>query len=149
MKVYVLNPAAGLTNPETNDASVVLRIDYGSVKYLFTGDIDATIEATVVARQTPVASQVLKVAHHGSNYSSSNLFLAAVQPKEGVISVGPNSYGHPGAETIQRLGDVGARIWRTDQSGNITVYSNGSTYAVDGPLADFMIFLPVINRALP
>lgn len=89
--VYILNPASGLANPEQNDASVVARIDYQDTQFLFTGDIDSTIEATVVARQTPVAADVLKVAHHGSVYSSSTSFLNAVHPAEGIISVGENT----------------------------------------------------------
>ncbi len=86
MQAHILNPESGLVNPETNDASIVIRLDYGVVNYLFTGDIDSTIEATVVARQTPVAAEILKVAHHGSAYSSSNEFLAAAAPTISAIS---------------------------------------------------------------
>lgn len=130
MTAHILNPAPGLGNPETNDASVVVLLDHGQNHFLFTGDIDGTIEATVVARGTPVTADVLKVAHHGSKYSSSAVFLSAVNPKEAVISVGNNSYGHPAVETISRLLAAGARVWRTDIHGTIVIISDGTTYSV-------------------
>ena len=132
MQVQVLNPVSGLSNPDTNDVSVVLLVNDGSKRFLFAGDIDAAIEAAVVARGTPVAAEVLKVAHHGSNYSSSAGFLAAVQPQDTVISVGPNSYGHPGAETLARLAAAGATIYRTDLDGTIIIRTD--FYRVHLPL---------------
>jgi len=155
MRVYVLNPPAGLTNPETNDASIVLRVDIGpEINYLFTGDIDTEIEAEILARGTPVAAEVLKVAHHGSAYGSSEVFLAAVSPEEAVISVGANSYGHPAPETLSRLQDAGANIWRTDQHMHIFVESDGLLCWVQGKLAcgaaaAGVIYLPIIRRDLP
>jgi competence protein ComEC len=148
MQVYVLNPASGLGDPETNDASLVFRIDHGEINYLFTGDIDSTIEATVVARGTPVAAEILKVPHHGSKYSSSAEFLAAVSPLEAVISVGENSYGHPAGETLARLEAAGARIWRTDLEGNILAESDGETYQIfaGSSTGETWIYLPVIIR---
>ena len=111
----IMNPVPGLTDPDQNDVSVVILLDNGEVEYLFTGDIDSAVEADIVARGTPVAADILKVPHYGSKYSSSAYFLSAVQPAEAVISVGDNPYGHPAPETLQRLLDVGARIWRTDE----------------------------------
>jgi competence protein ComEC len=142
MTVNVLNPEPGLSNPETNNASVVLLVRHGSVDFLFTGDIDATQEVKVIAHGTPVAAEILKVAHHGSNYSSGADFLAAVAPQDAIISVGPNSYGHPGADTLSRLMTVGAQIWRTDQSGTIVVLSNGITYTITGD--QYILYLPLI-----
>jgi competence protein ComEC len=84
---HILNPAAGLMNPETIDASVVILFEHGANSFLFTGDIDSSIEATVVTRGTPVAVEVLKVAHHGSPYSSSASFLAPVLPAEAVSNL--------------------------------------------------------------
>jgi competence protein ComEC len=127
---HILNPAPGMANPDSNDTSVVILLDHGDDHYLFTGDIDSTMEATIVARGTPVAAQVLKVAHHGSSASSSEAFLAAVAPHEAVISVGPNSYGHPATDTISRLEAAGAEIWRTDQFGTILFMDNGITYTI-------------------
>jgi len=144
---YILNPVSGLINPETNDASVVLLLNHENVKFLFAGDIDSTVEATVVARGTPVAADILKVAHHGSAYSSSSNFLSAAQPDDAVISVGPNSYGHPAAETLARLQAAGARIWRADQNGMILVISNGATYTLQDSVT--LIYLPLILRQKP
>ena len=131
MTAYILNPPAGLSSPASNDASVVIRLDYGQTRLMLPGDISASVEGAVVARQTPVAAQVLKVAHHGSKYSSSAGFLAAVQPEEAVISVGANNtYGHPAPETLTRLESAGARVWRTDLDGDVWVSSDGTTLAI-------------------
>ena len=142
--VYILNPAPGLVNPEQNDASVVARIDFNSARFLFPGDIDSTIEATVVARQTPVAAQLLKVAHHGSSTSSSSAFLSAVQPRVGVISAGANNaYGHPAPATLARLSAAGVRIWRTDLQGSLQVSSDGLRIDLPG---SGRVFLPFVGR---
>ena len=74
--------------------------------------------------------QVLKVAHHGSKYSSSLEFLKAVKPALAVIEVGKNSYGHPTAEAIGRLKEVGARVMRTDQDGEVVVETDGKEWQV-------------------
>lgn len=145
---YILNPIPGQTNPDSNDVCVVFRLDYGNTRFLFTGDIDSNIEATIIARATPIAAQILKVSHHGSAYSTSNEFLAAAQPQDAIISVGPNSYGHPSPDTIARLQAAGANIYRTDELGTILVYSDGVTYSVNVPLATGApgspIYLPFI-----
>jgi len=146
---HILNPETGLGNPETNDASVVVLLEHGNNRFLFPGDIDSFIEADVVARGTPVAAEILKVAHHGSAYSSSEEFLSAVQPKEAVISVGDNSYGHPDDDTIARLLAVGARIWRTDLNGTVWVTSDGVSYQITsqfGGNITYVLYLPFTSR---
>jgi competence protein ComEC len=144
---YILNPPSGLVNPETNAASLVLLLDHYDVDTLFTGDIDGTVEAEIIARQTPIAADLLKVPHHGSNTGTSTELLAAVQPGDAIISVGPNSYGHPGAETLARLFESGAIIWRTDINGTILVTSSdGISYQVI-PMFDFEVFfLPMVVK---
>ena len=145
---YILNPSSGLSNPDQNDASVVVLLDHNNIEYLFTVDISSTIEATIVARSTPIAADILKVAHHGSKYSTSSDFLSSVQPEEAVISVGDNTYGHPTIETLNRLLAAGANIWRTDEQGTILVTSDGFTYAIQGeiPPGDY-VFLPLVIRS--
>ncbi len=145
MTAHILNPPVGLSNPDTNDASIVARVDYGTTDTLFTGDISSTIEATVVAQGTSVAAGVLKVAHHGSAYSSGNPFLAAVHPNYGIISVGPNSYGHPSAQTIARLINAGAQVWRTDLAGNIQVIEDGASYSINPQFPFLVVYLPFIG----
>ena len=71
-------------------------------------------------------SDVLKVAYHGSKYSTSNLFLQNVKPKIAVIEVGKNSYGHPTPEVLQRLENFGIKMFRTDKDGDVDMESDGS-----------------------
>lgn len=148
----VLHPDAGLTAPDQNESSVVMLIRQGDIRYLMTGDIGHSAEATVVARGTPIAANVLKVGHHGSKNSTSSAFLAAVSPAEAMITVGDNSYGHPTEETLAKLAAVGVRIWRTDQLGTIWVNSDGHRWVVneDLPLDDFvLLYLPLVVAQRP
>lgn len=143
---HVLNPLPGVSD-EDNELSIVLLLDQGDVEYLLTGDIGTATEAKIVARKTPVAADVLRVAHHGSRYSTSASFLAAVQPSEAIISVGANnSYGHPTNDVLERLAAAGARIWRTDEQGTIVVNSDGVQLAVNEALSGdaILVFLPVV-----
>jgi competence protein ComEC len=149
MTAYVLNPDPGLVNPDQNDASVVILFDHGDVEFLFTGDIDTTQEATILARGTPVAAEILKVPHHGSSYGSSAEFLSTVEPEVAIISVGTNSYGHPSNDTLIRLANAGAFVCRTDEYGTIVVNSNGQTYEVS--VCINQLFLPIVlkNYSIP
>jgi competence protein ComEC len=144
---YVLGPAAGIVNPDHNEASVVLLLDHGGQRFLFAGDLGFSGEAEVIARGTPVAAGVLKVGHHGSKYSSSEAFLAAVSPAHAVISVGSNSYGHPAPEAIARLQAAGAQVWRTDLSGSIILYGDGETYSVLPEVTMYWVYVPVAVKA--
>jgi competence protein ComEC len=126
----VLNPEQGLGNPEQNAASVVLLVEFGEIEILLTADIDTSIELDLIGRGTSLQADVLKVAHHGSKYSTREDLLAAVQPSEAVISVGPNGYGHPTIEAMTRLKAAGARLWRTDQASTVTAIVDGSGYAM-------------------
>jgi len=134
-QTYAWGPiSAAVANPQPtpvgnqNEDSVVLRVGYGQDYFLFTGDIGTTTEGTLLAQGAPVEAAVLKVAHHGSRYSSSATFLAAVDPGFAVISVGAgNPYGHPTQETLDRLRAAGACIFRTDRDGTLTVSSDGQT----------------------
>ncbi len=144
---YIMNPISGLVNPEINDASLVLLFDHYDVEYLFTGDIDSAVESAIIARGTPIPADILKVAHHGSNYSTNTEFLNAVQPKDSVISVGQNPYGHPGDQTISRLLAIGSTIWRTDINGTIIVTSSdGMSYRVIPSITGEYLFLPLVTR---
>lgn len=105
---------------ESNDWSVVARLDFGENKFLFTGDLPGVKEAELIKNENGIDSDILKVSHHGSKYATSAEFLEAVSPEEAVISVGKNnSYGHPAPEIIERLLKKGVKIWRTDQLGDI------------------------------
>ena len=134
----VLNPQAVSTG-EQNEDSVVLLMSYGSTRFMFPGDIDGTVEQVIVSSGTVITADVLKVAHHGSKYSSSASFLDAVKPELAIISVGPNSYGHPAQETLDRLAAAGASAFRTDQWGTLVITSDGQSVTMNL----YRIFLPV------
>jgi competence protein ComEC len=104
-----------------NQGSVVILGQYGSFWFLLTGDITATEEQTLINLGSLRPVTVLKVAHHGSKFSSSQKFLEAVRPKTAIISVGKNSFGHPTPEVLGRLKAVGAKILRTDEVGTVEV----------------------------
>lgn len=145
----ILNPPSGLSSPDSNDASLVMLIDQGEIETLFTGDINSTVELEIVARETPMRADILKVAHHGSNYSTSNEFLEAVQPQDSVISVGPNPYGHPGEQTMTRLAAEGSSIWRTDLNGTVLVTSSdGVTYQVVPSKLAISVYMPMVSKIL-
>ena len=115
---------------DSNDASIVTRVVYGSVSFLLTGDADTAIEEKIMS-QGNVKSTYLKAGHHGSNTSSSAAFINAVRPAGTVLSYGKdNSYGHPHSEVVQRLNAVGSKIYSTAQSGDITITTNGTTHSV-------------------
>lgn len=114
----------------SNDTSVISRLVFGETSFLFTGDITSKTEKELVAKNINLDSDVLKVPHHGSKYSSSNVFLKSVRPKVAVILVGKNSYGHPTAEVLQRLENFGIEILRTDRDGDIKVISDGKTFNI-------------------
>ena len=142
-----VNPPEPLISDVNND-SVVLRISYSTIDFLFTGDIESGAESAILERAPPVEAEVLKVAHHGSGSSSTALFLAQVNPEIAVISVGTsNPYGHPEPETLARLRDAGATIYRTDLHGTIVVTTDGTTYSVQ-PETSYL-YLPLVMRGWP
>jgi competence protein ComEC len=104
-----------------NDRSIVLRLDVPGFSALFTGDIESDIDARIIHNITsPV--DVLKSPHHGSKASASRALLSVLDPRVAVVSVGvKNSYGHPSAETLQRLEERGAAVERTDLNGTVTI----------------------------
>jgi len=109
----------------SNDSCVVSKIIFGKNSFLFTGDISSVAEKELVNNNAELQSDVLKVAHHGSKYSTSDLFLEAVKPQVAVIEVGKNSYGHPTPETLQRLDKFGIKVLRTDKDGDVKFISDG------------------------
>lgn len=114
-----------------NNGSVVGRIQFVDVSFLFTGDIQGEAEGLLLASGENLESTVLKVAHHGSDSSTSNEFLQVVKPAYAVISVGAdNEYGHPARSTLRRLAAIGARVFRTDKQGTIVFTTDGRTVEV-------------------
>ncbi len=128
-RLDILGPAKGERDELTskaNDVMIVSRLVYGQSEVLFTGDIERDDEVRLALSGTNIQSDMLKVAHHGSKNSSTNLFMDRVRPAIAVISVGENNrYGHPHKEAIDRIVKTGARILRTDIDGRACFSSNG------------------------
>lgn len=122
----VLGPDKNRVSESENDNSVILRLSYKGISFLFTGDLEAQGEAELISAYNDVRTFVLKVGHHGSSTSTSKEFLSRTSPAFGVISVGAqNVYGHPTSEVLERLFDNGVRVLRTDQKGGITFKIRG------------------------
>ncbi len=112
------------SRPQNND-SLVLRVNYGDSSVLLEGDAEKTVERRVAALHHPTAN-LLKVGHHGSANASTPELIAAAKPAFAVISVGSrNPFGLPRRETLGRLEEAGARVYRTDLDGAVTFYLDG------------------------
>ena len=112
---------------ETNNMSLVLRLEYGDTSFLFTGDAEAAEEADILDAGYDISATVLKVGHHGSSGSSTYHFLREVAPEYAVISCETgNKYGHPHDEALSRLRDADVQLYRTDLQGTILCTSDGT-----------------------
>lgn len=119
--LYINNNSKNL-----NDSSIVLKLNHKNISFLFTGDSSTTVEKEILNKN--IESDVLKVGHHGSKYSTSTNFLNKVNPKYAIISVGINNiYNHPSDEIIKRLENKNIKVYRTDQDKSVLAESNGST----------------------
>lgn len=104
-----------------NNRSLFIMAEIKNQRFLFTGDAETKAEKLLLEENLDIDCDVLKVSHHGSNTSSSKNFLKSTTPDYAVISVGEgNMYGHPNNQTLQSLKSIGATVYRTDQSGDIT-----------------------------
>jgi competence protein ComEC len=128
--VTVLGPVADPAQT-ANDQSLVLRVDWRGVSLLLAGDLGPRGEALLLERAGPVAALALKVAHHGSRFSSTAPFLERARPRLAVISVGArNPFRHPSAEALARLEAAGARVYRTDRDGAVILETDGRVLRV-------------------
>ena len=124
IKAKVLSADVKADNP--NDSSIVLKVVHNKKSFLFTGDIGAKVENQLVDK-SDVNVDVLKVSHHGSDYSSAIRFIKATSPTYSVISVGKNNrYGHPVNTVLKRLEKYSKEILRTDRNGSIVITSTGT-----------------------
>jgi competence protein ComEC len=125
--IEVLWPPNGYETENLNDTSLVLRVSYGDVSFLLTGDFESPAQRILMGR-SDVTANILKVPHHGSK-TSDPAFLHAVNAEIAVISVGEgNQFGHPSAPTLSAL--EGTRVFRTDQDGRVTIRTDGRTFSV-------------------
>ena len=131
LRVLVLFPPEERPGDDLNANSVVLRISYGAIDFLMTGDVGKEGEDALLRTGYPLDAEILKVGHHGSSSSTSAAFLARVRPETVVIPVGAgNDYGHPHTETLTLLKGSGVTVYRTDQNGSILIRSDGMSYSL-------------------
>jgi competence protein ComEC len=123
----IISPGPALLGvDEPNNRSLVLHLQYGQISFLLPGDIEAEVERRLVHRGSMPRATVLKSPHHGSKTSSSEGFLAAVDPQLVVISVGgDNRFGHPAPEVLERYATFGLPVLRTDERGTIELITDG------------------------
>ncbi|MBE6583590.1 MAG: MBL fold metallo-hydrolase [Ruminococcaceae bacterium] len=116
---------------DANDMSIVIKSEYGDTSVMFTGDAGKKPEGDILSSwsKDTLKCDILKAGHHGSNTSTTQEFLDAVDPSIVVISCGKgNSYGHPHDEVMERLQDKGVTVYRTDMQGNIVFKTDGKTF---------------------
>ncbi len=130
--ITCLAPDSEELSGDRNEDSMVLMLQYGSFRMLFTGDLEGQAELALSESGTNLQADILKVGHHGSGGGSSAVFLQAVSPKFAVISCGAdNQYGHPSPETVTRLQEAGSQILQTPEHGAVTIVSDGETFSVE------------------
>jgi len=124
----VINPQANYieeTSSDIDNNAMVLRLVYNDISFLFTADIGTQAERKLIDNGWELNSEVLKVAHHGSNTSISDKFIRVISPDVAVISVGAdNKFGHPSNDVLDRLSDT--QVFRTDINGTIEFITDGS-----------------------
>jgi competence protein ComEC len=115
---------AGGNEPNAN--SIVLRLDYGAFSMLLMGDAEEQTELRLLSRDSDLTAKLIKIAHHGSKYATSENFVKRVKPEAAVISTGAwNRYGHPSQSVLDRLKGLNAKVYRTDLQGEITITTKG------------------------
>lgn len=130
MQIEVLYPDE-LTGA-ANEESVSLKMTYGDVRFVFTGDAGIKQEQEMIDSGMDLDAEILHLGHHGSNTSTSPAFLEAVAPEVAIYSAGAdNSYGHPHAEVIAAAENAGANVYGTDINGTILVETDGKSYNVE------------------
>ena len=143
--VTVLGPVKQYNDP--NDMSIIVMVQYGQTRFLFTGDMENVdgAENDLIAYwgEEALKADVLKLGHHGSGTSTSYHFLRAVSPSYAVISVGEgNSYGHPHKEALNILGQAQIYTYRTDYMGTIVAVSDGTDIAFGWINTDQQPYIP-------
>lgn len=139
VSVDVLWPvgAADASAPSRNNDSIVLRVRYGERVFLFTGDIELRAEASLMRSPAELRADVVKVAHHGSQTSSGESFIAATRPQLAVISVGLSSpYGHPNPNVVERWRTSGAQVLTTGARGTISLSTDGKDLRIETFIKD-------------
>ncbi len=128
--IEIIHPST-LTG-KLNEDSISARFTYGDIALVFTGDAYKNEEREMIKRTADVSAQILHLGHHGSNTSTDEQFIEAIQPEIAIYSAGDgNSYGHPHIETLQTIENAGIELYGTDVHGTIIVTTDGETYSVE------------------
>lgn len=127
LEILVFNPEPETGNDDLNNASLVMKIGYKNFSILFSGDIGSDIEEKLVMIGNDLKADVLKIPHHGSKHSSSNEFIAAVQPKTAILSAGKGLPGIPSHEALKRYDAFSIPVLRTDRDGMIQVWKKNNS----------------------
>ena len=129
--MQIIHPTSP-SSDHLNNASIVCRITFGEISFMFTGDAEREAESQILKKGHELKSDILKVGHHGSSTSTTSSFLNAVSPSTAVILCGQgNQYGHPHEETLSKLTAAGVDIYRTDKHGTTVITTDGVTYDVN------------------
>ena len=133
MVLTCIGPESGLEVEPGNETSLVLDLSFGEFDMLFTGDVEGSGEESLISSGLLRDYDILKAAHHGSKNSGTEEFLQITAPEYAVISAGKdNRYGHPHAETLQRLNDAGCTVYSTQDNGAVMIRSDGVTMTING-----------------
>jgi competence protein ComEC len=137
LSIRFLHPVTGFVTAEgqtpygINNGSVVMRLEYGRVSFLFMGDAESRVEESLLTQEQPLEADVIKISHQGSRTGTSERWLGAVRPSLAVISVGRgNPFHHPDQEVIDRLEHRGIDMRRTDRHGAVMIKTDGKTIRV-------------------
>lgn len=128
---FILNPPNTLFK-DANNNSIVLRLKYGNTTFLFSGDAEKEAEVSMIDSGANLQAQVIKAGHHCSRTASSQVYLEEVRPEVAICMVGlDNKFGHPHQETVTALENIGAEIYRTDETGTIVISTDGNNYTIN------------------
>jgi competence protein ComEC len=120
----------GTDEDNLNNDSIVLKMNYKNIKFLFMGDATTSVEKEIM--NDDLKADILKVGHHGSNTSTSSDFLKKVKPSYAIVSVGlNNTYNLPSSKIVDRLKKQNISVYRTDESGTINVTSDGDNINIE------------------
>ena len=144
LAIDVVNPPAGTDLSDLHDSGLALRVTYGDVRLLFTGDAESTTEARMVSQAAEALdADILQLGHHGSSTSTTTGFLDAVDPAVAIYSAGTgNQYGHPHDEVVARVQDTGVGLYGTDVHGTVLVTTDGESWSVTTDSTDAIVAVP-------
>jgi competence protein ComEC len=129
----IFNPLENLSGKNVknkNDTSIVVKLVTEGNSVLFTGDITSKAEKNLIKNNFNLQSDFLKIAHHGSKYSTSKFFLEKVLPETSIISVGKNSWGMPTKEVLEKLDERKIKVYRTDMDGDVKIILKENNFEI-------------------